>query len=138
MELTVVNATVVGFWVKIKGQTNNADVIMGVCHRPPSQEGDADELIFEEPRDTSKSTAFVLMGDFSLRGINWEHHRAGTNGSRRFIEHLDDHFMIQVLRELARKDALLDLLLANREGFVSKVEVGRHLHHSDCKAIKFN
>lgn len=56
------------------------------------------------------------MGDFKLADISWEHHTAGTNRSRRFIEHLDDHFMIQVLGELARESALLDLLLAKQRG----------------------
>lgn len=35
-----------------------------------------------------------------------------------FLKHLDDNFMVQVLRELTSKDALLDLLLVNREDVV--------------------
>lgn len=38
MELTIVSGTVESFWVRIKGQTNNVDVIMGVNCRLPSQE----------------------------------------------------------------------------------------------------
>lgn len=45
--------------------------------------------------------------------------------------------MEQVLRQANEKDALLDLLLVNREGLVSKVEIGSCLGHSDQEEIKF-
>lgn len=35
-----------------------------------------------------------------------------------FLKHLDDNFMVQVLRELTWKDAFLDSLLVNREDLV--------------------
>ncbi|RMC19574.1 hypothetical protein DUI87_03132 [Hirundo rustica rustica] len=69
--------------------------------------------------------------------VNWEHQIAGTNKSRRFLRNLDDNFMEEVLRELTRKDALLDLLLVNREGLVREVEIGNCLGHSNHKAIEF-
>ncbi|XP_030920994.1 zinc finger SWIM domain-containing protein 6-like, partial [Geospiza fortis] len=61
-----------------------------VYYRPPSQDNDADELFFKEQRDTSKSTTLVLMEDFNLPYVDWEHHTAGTNRSRRFLKHLYD------------------------------------------------
>lgn len=36
--------------------------------------------------------------------------------------------MVMVLRELTRKDALLDLLIINREGLMDEVAVGGYLH----------
>lgn len=56
--------------------------------------------------DAPKSTTLVLMGDFSLPGKTHSWPRC-----TRFLKHLDDHFMVQVVRELAWKDTLLDLLL---------------------------
>lgn len=56
MELKVGNGTVENLWVRIKGQTNNVDVTVGVHYRLPNQDNDANELSFEELRDTSKST----------------------------------------------------------------------------------
>lgn len=47
----------------------------------PSQDGNTDESFFKELRDTSKSTTIFLMGDFSLPGVYWEYHTAGTNRS---------------------------------------------------------
>ncbi|KAJ7417184.1 hypothetical protein WISP_65823 [Willisornis vidua] len=126
-----------GLWVGIEGQTNNEDVIVGVCYRPPSQDNDTDKLFFEKLKDTSNPTAFVLMRDFNLPKVNSDHHTAATIWARRFLKNLDDNFMEQVLREPTWKDALLDLLLVNREDLGSKVEIGGHLGHSNHEVIKY-
>ncbi|KAJ7397530.1 hypothetical protein BTVI_134533 [Pitangus sulphuratus] len=135
MELSVGNGTVENLWVRIKGQTNNADATMGVCYRPPSQDNDIDEFFFEELRDTSKSTALVLMGDFNLPKINLEHLTAGTTWARRLLKNLDDNFMEKVLGD--QKDSLLDLLLVTRGDLMTEVEIGGHLGHNNHKVIEF-
>ncbi|RMC04964.1 hypothetical protein DUI87_18144 [Hirundo rustica rustica] len=56
----------------------------------------------------------------------------------RFLKNLDDSFMEQVLREGTEKDALLDLLLVNREDLVSEAEIGGCLGHNDQEEIEFN
>ncbi|KAJ7416492.1 adaptin ear-binding coat-associated protein 1 [Willisornis vidua] len=123
--------------VRIKGQTNNVDVIIGVYYRPPGQDYDVDKLFLDELRDTSKSTALVLMGNFNLPEINCEHHTADTTWARRFLKILDDNFMEQVLMELTQKDALLDLLLVNGVDPVSEGDIGGCLGHSDHEVIEF-
>lgn len=45
MELTAGNGTIESLRVRIKGQTNNADVIVGVCCRALNQDDDVDEFI---------------------------------------------------------------------------------------------
>lgn len=57
-------------WIRIKGKTSHADIIVGVYCRPSIQDDDVDELFFEELKDTSESTAIDLMGSFSLPEIN--------------------------------------------------------------------
>lgn len=54
--------------MRIKGQINNEDVIVGVSCRPPIQSDDTDELLFEKLMDTSKSTSV------SFPEINWKNH----------------------------------------------------------------
>ncbi|KAJ7409030.1 hypothetical protein BTVI_58103 [Pitangus sulphuratus] len=94
-------------------------------------------LFFKELRDSAKSTVLVLIGDFNLSEINWEHHAAGTTWARRFLKNLDDNIMEQVLREPTWKDALLDLMLVNRVDLMSEVEIGGHLGHREHKVIEF-
>lgn len=65
MEFTTGSGTVESLWVRIKGQTNNSDIIMGVllsrsnC-RPPIQGGNTNVLLFEELMDTCRSTSVNL------------------------------------------------------------------------------
>lgn len=55
--------------LRIKGQTNNADIIIAVCCTPSRQDDDIDKLFVEELKDTYESTALVLMGDLNLPEI---------------------------------------------------------------------
>jgi len=58
------------------------------------------------------------MGDFNFPDINWEYHGVNINRSRKFLKHLEDNFLVQLLRELTRKAVFLDLLFVNREGLL--------------------
>lgn len=53
LELTAGNGAVESLWIRVKRQTNNADVTVGVCSGPPSQDSDTDKLFFEELRGDS-------------------------------------------------------------------------------------
>lgn len=44
--------------------------------------------------------------------------------------------MVQVLRELTRKGALLDFLLENRDGLAGEVTTGGCLGHSDHEVVE--
>ena len=79
----------------------------------------------------------VPCWDFNLPDVNWEYHTINTSRFRRFLKHLDDNFLGQVLREPTRKGALLDLLLRNREGLVGNVVIGGRLGHSVHEAVEF-
>ncbi|KAJ7397764.1 hypothetical protein BTVI_132244 [Pitangus sulphuratus] len=136
IKVTAGNGTVETLSVRIKGQINNVDVIVGVYCRPPIQDNDVNEFFFEELRDTSKSTALVLMWDFNLPDTNWEHHTAGTTWARRFQKNLNESCMEQALRKMTQKDALLDLLLVHRVDFMIEVGTGCCLSHSDHEEIE--
>ena len=70
-ELAIGEDTVKSLWVGTKGQANKGDVIIGVYSRLPSQDDNTNDLFFRERRDTSRSAALVLMGDFNLPDLNW-------------------------------------------------------------------
>lgn len=46
-----------------------------------------------------------------------------TNRSRTFLKCVENSFLVQLLRELTRKNALLDLLFVIREGVMDKVMI---------------
>lgn len=75
------------------------------------------------------------MGGFNLPDVNWERCIADTGRSSRFLKHLNDNFMLQVLRDPMRKVALLGLLLLNREGLMIDMAIGDGLGHNDHNQI---
>ncbi|GAB0204972.1 hypothetical protein GRJ2_002962800 [Grus japonensis] len=110
-------------WVRIKGRAGTGDIIAGVCYRPPEQGDQADETLYRQIGAASRSQALVLMGDFNHSEIIcWRSNRAGHKQSRKFLECVDDNFLLQVTEEPTRRGAMLDLVLTNKEGLVGGCE----------------
>ncbi|KAK4830597.1 hypothetical protein QYF61_012023 [Mycteria americana] len=124
-------------WVRIRGKANNADIVVGVCYRPPNQDEETDELFYKQLGEASRSLALVLVGDFNLPDVCWKYNTAERNQSRRFVECVADNFLTQLVSEPTREGAPLDLLFTNREGLVSHVMVGGRLGHRDHEMIEF-
>ena len=38
---------------KSRGKANKADIVVGVCYRPPNQDEEADEIFYEQPEKVS-------------------------------------------------------------------------------------
>ena len=62
----------------------------------------------------------------------------GGKQSGRFLACVEDSFLTQLVREATRGGALLDLLLANREGLVGDGKVGDCLGQSDHGIVEFS
>ena len=71
-----------------------------------------------------------------MSDVKWEYHKADTSRSRRFLNHRDDNFLVQVLTEPTRKGVLLDLFLEYTESVVGAVEIGGCLGHSDHEVVE--
>ncbi|PKU48935.1 adaptin ear-binding coat-associated protein 1 [Limosa lapponica baueri] len=137
VELTEDNGRVECLWVRIRGRASKADIMVGVCYRPPNQEVEVDNIFYKQLAEVSRSLALVLVGDFNLPDISWAHNTAEREQSRRFLERVRDNFLTQLVREPTREGALLDLLFVNREGLVGDVMVGGCLGYSDHEMIEF-
>ncbi|PKU44319.1 glycerol kinase [Limosa lapponica baueri] len=67
------------------------------------------------------------MGDFNHPNICWKDNTAGHMKSRKFLECINDNFLLQMIEDPMRKGAVLDLVLTNKEG----------LGCSDCEMAEF-
>ncbi|GAB0179892.1 hypothetical protein GRJ2_000454500 [Grus japonensis] len=77
------------------------------------------------------------MGDFNHPDICWRDNAAEHKQSRKFLECVDDNFLLQVTEEPTRRDAMLDLILTNKEGLVGDVKLKGSLGCSDRKMVEF-
>jgi len=123
-------------WVRIKGQPHMGDIIVGVYYRPPDQEEEVNEAFYRQVQAASQSQALVLMGDFNHPDISWEDHTAKHTQSRRFLQSIDNNFLMQVVKEPVRR-RVLDLVLTNKEGLVEDVKAGGSLGCSDREKVSF-
>ncbi|GAB0208559.1 hypothetical protein GRJ2_003321600 [Grus japonensis] len=124
-------------WFRIKRSAGAGDIIAGVCYRPPDQGDRADEALYRQIGAASRSQALVLMGDFNHPDICWRDNAAERKQSRKFLECVDDNFLLQVIEEPTRRGAMLDLILTNKEGLVGDVKLKGSLGCSDHEMVEF-
>ena len=55
--------------VRNKGKANVVDVMVGVCHKPPNQDEEADKMFYKQLGEVSQSLALVLVGDYNLPDV---------------------------------------------------------------------
>ena len=82
------------------------------------------------------SQALVLMRDFNYPNICWRDNTSGHKQSRRFLECIDDNFLLQVIEEEKRRGAVLDLAPSNKEGVVGSVKLKGSLGCSDHEMVE--
>ena len=122
---------------KKNAKANKADILLGVCYRPPNWDEEVDEVFYKQLAEVSQFLPFVLVGDFNLPDICWKYITAERKHSRMFLEVVEDNFLTQLVSEPARGGVFLDLLFTNREGLVGDVVVGDCLGLSDHEMIEF-
>ena len=137
-ELGVGNDEVDCLWLRIRGKVCWGDILVGFCYGPPNQDEEKDEAFCEQLAEVARSPALVLMGDFTFPDICWKYNTAQRKQSGRFLACVEDSFLTQLVREATRGGALLDLLLANREGLVGDGKVGDCLGQSDHGIVEFS
>ncbi|XP_073409523.1 uncharacterized protein [Dendrobates tinctorius] len=131
IEASETGSSVETVWVRIQGQNNGKDTIVGIYYRPPVQAEDMDELFMHQMAKFSKKYDIVVMGDFNYPDICWESLSGKTNRSRKFLSSLADNFIFQKVGEKTRGTATLDLIPINREEMVEEVIVAGTLGGSD-------
>ena len=78
------------------------------------------------------------MGDSDFPDISWKCNTAQRKQSKRFLESVEDSFLMQMVSEPTRGGAPLDFLFTNRKGLVGDVVVRRCLGQSDHKMVEFS
>ena len=100
-------------WIKIGGIITKGDLMVGVCYQPPNQDDEADETLLRLLKEVLGQQNLVLMGDLNYPDICWEKNTAVHKLSIRFLECIEDCFLLQMLDMPTRNSALIVLLLTN-------------------------
>jgi len=121
----------------MRGKANKADILLGVCYRPPNQDEEVHESFYKRLAEVSQLLVLVLMGNLNLLDVCWKCNTSERKQSRRLLECVEDNLLTQLVSESTRGGASLDLLFTNREGLVGDVVVGGCLGLSDHEMIEF-
>ncbi|XP_065440587.1 mitoferrin-1 isoform X1 [Chrysemys picta bellii] len=137
VEMDIGDGSVESLWVRLKGVKNKGDVMLGVYYRPPNQVEEVDEAFFKQLTKSSKAQDLVVMGDFNYPDICWENNTVGHRLSNKFLDCIADNFLFQKVEKATRGEAVLDLILTNREELVENLKVEGSLGESDHEIIEF-
>jgi len=98
---------------------------------------EVNEALYRQIGAASQSQTVVLMGDFNLPDICWWDNTARHKQSKRFLDCLDDNFLLQLTEERMRRGAMLDLVLTNKEALLRNVKLKGSLGYSDHEITEF-
>ncbi|PKU43415.1 rna-directed dna polymerase from mobile element jockey-like [Limosa lapponica baueri] len=107
--------------------------IAGVCYRPPDQDDGADKTLYRQTGAASRSQVLVLMEYFTPIAVGM----TTQQGTSKFLECVDDNFLLQAAEQPTRRGAMLDLVLTNKEGLVGSVKLKGSLGCSDHEMVEF-
>ena len=82
--------------------------MVGVFYWSPGQGELVDEAFLLQLQEVLSLQALVLMGNFTHQDICWDSGMVDGRQSRRFLESIEDNFLVQVLDGLTQGEALLD------------------------------
>ncbi|KAJ7398422.1 mitochondrial fission process protein 1 [Pitangus sulphuratus] len=69
IELKDSDSKVECLWVRIGERVNKADILIGVCYRPPNEDEETDESFYKRLANVSRLLPFVLVRDFNLLDV---------------------------------------------------------------------
>ena len=72
--------------MKIKGQANTGDAVVGVQYGLADQEEQVDEAFYGQLEMASQSQALVVLGDFNHPDIYWRDNMSQHTQSRKFLQ----------------------------------------------------
>ena len=102
-----------------------------------SREEQVDQALYRQVGAALLSQALVFMWDFNHPYICWRKNTARHKQSRRFLECINDNFVLQVIEEPTKRDALLDLMLTNKEMIIGDVKIKGSFACSDHEMVEF-
>lgn len=127
LEFNVGDNSMECLWVRIRGKARRADIIVGVCYRPPNQGEEAHKMSCKQLGEVSLR-ALVLMGDLNLPNDFWKYKTAVRRQSRRFL--VCGRYFLTQLMSYMRGDVPLEL--------PSNGVLAAHLSDSNCEMWVFN
>ena len=111
-------------WSKVP-ITNGKELLIGVCYRSPTTQfsGKENNESLCDLIDEVHGKSTLLMGDFNYPDIDWSVSCGHSPASQKFVDHIEDGFLTQHVKEATRKDSILDLVITSEPEMIDTVSI---------------
>jgi hypothetical protein len=123
-------------WVELN--VGNKKIRFGVCYRSPTISKEEEEELYSNIHMHTTGNLTVIMGDFNLKGIDWELLLVeGGSKEQELVDLVNDCFLTQHVCEETRGKNILDLVFSTDKDLVSNVQLESPVANSDHNVITF-
>ena len=111
--------------------------LIGICYRSPNSTALEDDGLIEIINKTGEEQV-IIMGDFNLPDIEWSTLSASSKTGIKFVDCIQDSFLVQHVNENTRCKNILDLVLSSESSMIENLTIGEPLGTSDHCSIKWD
>ena len=108
-----------------------------LVYKPPHQEIEKDEDLYENLSRIIKNKFCIVTGDFNCPKVNWRDRTADAEG-RRLLDFASEELLTQWVDEVTRGNSILDLVFSSEDDVITNLEIGEKLGKSDHNIVKFD
>ena len=122
-------------WIKISH--TKIVTIIGLYYNSPRSSQEEREVMYNQINEMCRRNhRVVVCGDFNFPAIDWEHLKSDAQG-KKFLECVQNNFLVQHVKSATRDDNILDLVLGNQEVSIENVSINCPIGGSDHNTILF-
>ena len=116
--------------------SGNSTLTVGLVYRSPNINTEENEKIQNAIKEVSKRDC-IIMGDFNHGHIQWKSLQSTGSEDQKFLNLVQDSFLIQHVLEPTRGENVLDIVLSSQKEFIDNVRICEPLGCSDHNQIHF-
>ena len=116
--------------------SGNSTLTVGLVYRSPNINTEENEKIQNAIKEVSKRDC-IIMGDFNHGRIQWKSLQSTGSEDQKFLNLVQDSFLIQHVLEPTRGENVLDIVLSSQKECIDNVRICEPLGCSDHNQIYF-
>ena len=118
-------------------RSGSEKLILGLVYRPPAQNSNIDNELYEQISDICNVNNAVIFGDFNLPVTEWGGILNSHSGHELYSNILESS-LCQHIREPTRGQNILDIVLSTDDNQISNVDIGPEFSTSDHRTVSFD
>ena len=111
--------------------------ILALVYRPPAQNSNVDNELYEQIMDICNHNDAIMFGDFNLPVTMWGGTLNSHSGCELYSNILESS-LYQHIHEPTRGESILDIVLSTNDNQINNIDIGPEFSTSDHRTVSFN